>query len=180
MREDQPQRASDPVVTLRAGNIPEAHGPSHAAIAHRGNPMTRILVVDDEEIQLRGTSLGLRREGFDVEVAQGAEDALAALEARPFDVVLVDLMMPRMNGLELARVLREKRPSLAIVLTSAYQLSRRQIDRLGLGDVPFVRKPTPIADLASRLRAAAAPAVSTEVIPPVRSPGSTDSAGPRR
>jgi CheY-like chemotaxis protein len=144
--------------------------------------MTRVLVVDDEEIQLRGTSLGLRREGFEVEVARGADDALAALSARPFDVVLVDLMMPKMNGLELARVVRERFAPLPVVLTSAYPLSRRQIDRLGLGEVAFVPKPSPVVELARKLRAVVSndPALAPNAALPPAPAGVADSDVPRR
>jgi CheY-like chemotaxis protein len=113
--------------------------------------MKRVLVVDDEEIQRRGTAHGLRHEGFEVEVASGCGEAMEVLGTKSIDVVLLDLMMPRVNGLELARMIRSRFPAIRIVLTSAYPLSRRQIERLGLGDIGFVAKLSPLPQLAAAL-----------------------------
>ncbi len=99
-------------------------------------PMTstvpRILVVDDDANQARVTAIGLRIEGFDVETAEDADGALGLLASRAFDLAVVDLMMPGTNGIQLARLLRERHPTTRVVLTSAYHLSERQLDPRGL------------------------------------------------
>lgn len=69
--------------------------------------MTRILLVDDEPDLLEAWSFALELVGYEVERAGGAQEALLAMQRRPPDLVITDLMMPGMNGEELSRVLRQ-------------------------------------------------------------------------
>ncbi len=101
----------------------------------------RVLVIDDDELLLRALSGVMRLQGFEVETASSPERAYMLLEASPFDGALVDLMMPRANGLEMIRGLRARAPKLHIVLTSSFPMSHGQIERLGLEDVKFIPKP---------------------------------------
>ncbi len=123
--------------------------------------MARVLVVDDEENQVRVLAMGLSIEGFDVATAHSAEEAIVALEKHD-DILLglFDLMMPGTNGLELARQVRIRYPHVRVVLTSAYHLSARQLERADCGVVGFVPKPYELGELASFLRAKLAPPVS--------------------
>ncbi len=85
--------------------------------------------------------MGLRVEGYDVVEALGGQEALRHFEGVPIDVAIVDLMMPGMNGLELSRVLKQRYPDTQVVLTSAYHLSRRQLELAGIGHAAFLGKP---------------------------------------
>ncbi len=114
--------------------------------------MARVLIVDDEENQVRALAIGLRLEGFDVSTAREAEAALAALALESADIAIIDLMMPGINGIELARKLRELHPETRVVLTSAYHLSERQLTRADCGVVGFVPKPYALGELAEFLR----------------------------
>jgi DNA-binding NtrC family response regulator len=111
-----------------------------------------VLVVDEQANQSRVVAIGLRLEGFDVETAAGAADALAKLAAQPFDLAIVDLMLPGTNGIQLARLVRERHPQTHVVLTSAYHLSERQLSRADCGAVGVVPKPVALGDLAEFLR----------------------------
>jgi DNA-binding NtrC family response regulator len=122
-----------------------------------GTATPRILVVDDASNQARVTAIGLRIEGFEVETAAGADTALGLLELRPFDLAFVDLMMPGTNGIQLARLMRERHPATRVVLTSAYHLSERQLVRADCGAVGFVPKPFDLTDLAQFLRSKLTP-----------------------
>ena len=115
--------------------------------------LPRILVLDDEANHVRVMAIGLRLEGFDVETASDPERALALLAMRPFDLAIVDLMMPGTNGIQLARLIRERHPRIRVVLTSAYHLSERQLVRVDCGAVGFVPKPFDITELAGFLKA---------------------------
>ena len=117
--------------------------------------MPRVLIVDDEENQRRTLSIGLRLEGFDVVVASSSQEALRALgvAAAGIDLALIDLMMPGLNGLELARQIRQLFPSVRVVLSSAYHLSARQVERADCGAIGFVPKPYRLAELCTFLRA---------------------------
>lgn len=109
-------------------------------------------MVDDEGTQGRKLIAGLSIEGFDVERVNDADGALEALEAAPADLVLVDLMVPGLNGLDLARRIRARYPTLRIVLTSEYPLSERQLERVSCGANAFVTKPYELAELMTFLR----------------------------
>ncbi len=97
-------------------------------------------------------AIGLRSEGFDVETAAEAESALGMLADGAFDLVIVDLMLPGINGIQLARLVRERHPCTRVVLTSAYHLSERQLVRADCGAVGFVPKPFDLSELARFLR----------------------------
>lgn len=107
----------------------------------------RVLIVDDEENHRKTLGIGLRLEGWDVEEAADGEQALAVVDRATVDVAVVDLMMPGINGLDLARRLRFRAPDVKVVLTSAYHLSERQLERAGVGAVGFVPKPYDLPDL---------------------------------
>jgi two-component system response regulator GlrR len=111
----------------------------------------RVLVVDDEANCLRVLAMGLRLEGFDVLTAKDAEDALRTLADTSVDIAVVDLMMPRTNGIQLARLLREEHPSIRVVVTSAYPLSECQLLRTDCGAVGFLPKPYDLAEVARYL-----------------------------
>jgi CheY-like chemotaxis protein len=116
--------------------------------------MVRVLIVDDEENQRRTLSIGLKLDGFDVYTAASATEAIRVLgSSPPIDVALIDLMMPGLNGLDLARQIRRMFPQVRVVLSSAYHLSGRQVERADCGAVGFVPKPYQLAELCSFLRA---------------------------
>lgn len=123
--------------------------------------MARVLIVDDEENQRRTLSIGLRLEGFDVVVAGSSPEALQVLKtASPqIDLALIDLMMPGINGLDLARQMRSLFPSVRVVLSSAYHLSARQVERADCGAIGFVPKPYRLAELSSFLRSKTKPVI---------------------
>lgn len=117
-----------------------------------GTALTRVLVVDDETNYSRVMAIGLRVEGFDVDTTPTADGALDALAAEPFDLAIVDLMMPGTNGIQLARLMRERHPRTRVVLMSAYHLSERQLVRADCGAVAFLAKPFDLTELARFLR----------------------------
>ncbi len=117
----------------------------------------RILIVDDEENQRRTLAIGLRMDGFDVRAAGTAAEAIQILDQESTDLMLVDLMMPDINGLELARHVRLLHPTVKVVLTSAYHLSENQLRRADCGAVGFVPKPFEMRELVAFLQAKSAP-----------------------
>jgi DNA-binding NtrC family response regulator len=105
--------------------------------------------------------MGLRLEGFDVAGARSAAEAMGVLDADDeIQLGLFDLMMPGVNGLELARSVRQKHPHVRVVLTSAYHLSERQLARADCGVVGFVPKPYELNELAAFLRSKLSPPAS--------------------
>jgi len=121
----------------------------------------RVLIVDDEENQRRSLALGLTSDGFECIEADSGEAALSTLAQGRFDVALVDLMMPGLSGLDLARRIRWSFPNVMVVLASAYHLSSRQLSRADCGAVGFVPKPYHLPELCAFLRKrTAAPSLS--------------------
>jgi two-component system response regulator RegX3 len=114
--------------------------------------MTRVLVIDDEAAIRDAVEYALRNEGFDVQSADDGEAGLrAALEA-PYDVVVLDLMLPRMSGTEVCRRLRAGSAVPIIMLTA----KGGELDRvlgLEIGADDYVTKPFSMAELIGRIRA---------------------------
>ena len=112
----------------------------------------RILIVDDEANQRRALSISLRMEGYEVLEAADGQQALETLQNDEADIVVADLMMPRVDGLELSRRLRFSHPHTRVILMSAYHLTRAQLERAQAGDIRFLPKPYPFDQLLDMLR----------------------------
>lgn len=140
---------------LPVGTEREPHGGDpapHQSLRKVGASLPRLLVVDDDANHTRVTAIGLRIDGFEVEMAQTADAALELMAGQTFDVAVVDLMLPGTNGIQLARLIRERHAATRIVLTSAYHLSERQLVRVDCGAIGFVPKPFDLTELARFLR----------------------------
>ena len=124
-----------------------------------------ILIVDDEENHRRSLAIGLRLEGWNVSEAPDGDAALRHLGEHEIDLAIIDLMMPGINGLDLARRMRFRHPDVRIVLTSAYHLSERQLERAGVGAIAFVPKPYSMEELVGFLRTKLATRVSASSPP---------------
>ena len=114
--------------------------------------MTRVLVVDDEPAIRDAVAYALRSEGFDVEVRLDGETALAAALADEYDIVLLDLMLPGVSGMELCRRLRAE-SSVPIIMLTAKTAELDRVLGLELGADDYVTKPFSMAELVGRIRA---------------------------
>lgn len=115
--------------------------------------MTRVLVVDDEPHLLRTVVLNLSGRGFDVSTASSATVALAQIRRQPPDLLVLDLGLPDLDGLDVIRELREYGPELPIIVLSARSGSQDKVTALDLGAVDYVTKPFDMDELIARLRA---------------------------
>ncbi|OYV75814.1 MAG: hypothetical protein B7Z74_00885, partial [Deltaproteobacteria bacterium 21-66-5] len=118
-------------------------------------PKPRILMVDDEIDYLMLLKLKLVNEGFDVDAADNATDALAAMEKDPPDLVVADVMMPGMDGIEMFRRMREANApwgDTPLVFLSGKDESQTKVDALHLGAEDFLVKPVDLKELAARIR----------------------------
>ena len=111
-----------------------------------------ILVVDDEPAYVDALSAGLRREGFVVESAMGGRDALEAFDAMQPDLVLLDVMLPQMSGIDVCREIRT-RSTVPIIMVSAKTDEVDAVVGLEVGADDYVTKPYRMRELVSRIRA---------------------------
>lgn len=111
----------------------------------------RLLIVDDEPQILRALSPGLSAAGYEVETAGCGQEALEAIAARAYDIVIVDLGLPDMDGKELIARMRQWVETPVIVL-SARGAEEEKISALDIGANDFVNKPFSIGELMARLR----------------------------
>ncbi|WP_370096452.1 response regulator transcription factor [Streptacidiphilus sp. MAP12-20] len=113
----------------------------------------QILVVDDDEAVRRSLGHALRRDGFDVaEAADGAAALAGVAEQRPAAIVL-DVMMPEPNGLEVCRILRERGDETPILMLTARDLVTDRVAGLDAGADDYLVKPFALDELRARLRA---------------------------
>jgi two-component system, OmpR family, response regulator len=117
------------------------------------NHKPRILVVDDEPNILDVISMALRFEGFEVDTAANGRDALAGVrEFRPH-LMLLDIMLPDMEGFEVARRLGADRAGLPIVFLTARDTTEDKVRGLTMGGDDYVTKPFSLEELVARIRA---------------------------
>ena len=114
--------------------------------------MTRVLVVEDEESFSEALSFMLRREGFDVAVAETGPDALAEFDRAGADLVLLDVMLPGLSGTDVCRALRAK-SSVPIIMLTARDSEIDKVVGLEIGADDYVTKPFSSRELVARMRA---------------------------
>jgi two-component system, OmpR family, response regulator ResD len=113
-----------------------------------------ILVVDDEASVVEVVSLYLKREGFTVRTARDGRQALAAINERPPALVILDLMLPQIDGMDILRRLRgEGQPDIPVIMLTARSQETDRIYGLELGADDYVTKPFSPAELVARVKA---------------------------
>src|ERR1700722_5428604 len=115
--------------------------------------MTKVLVVDDDPSLLKALRIGLSARGDEVVVAHSGAEAINQVALTTPDLVILDLGLPDIDGLEVCRRVREF-SNVPIVVLSAYGDERRKVEALDSGADDFVTKPFGMAELEARLRVA--------------------------
>jgi len=110
----------------------------------------RILVVDDEDIVRTSCSRTLSPEGYEVRLAKNGVEGLKMASEERFDLVLTDLKMPDMDGIEVLRIIKEKWPETAVIIVTGYQTVDTAVKAIKLGAYDYIEKPfTPDALIAA-------------------------------
>jgi two-component system OmpR family response regulator len=117
-----------------------------------GNPIN-VLVVDDEAVLAEMVSMALRYEGWNIATAGDGAAALEAARSQRPDVVVLDVMLPDMSGLDVLRKLREENPQLPVLLLTAKDAIEDRIAGLTAGGDDYVTKPFSLEEVVLRLRA---------------------------
>jgi DNA-binding NtrC family response regulator len=107
----------------------------------------RVLVVDDEESQRFFLTRGLRKAGYAVGEAADGQAAIDQLAKTPFDVVLTDMVMPEVSGLDVLRAVHEMDREAVVILMTAYGTVENAIDALRLGAFDYLTKPLELKEL---------------------------------
>ena len=129
-------------------------------------PRTTVFVVEDEESFVEALTVGLTREGFRVEVARDGAEALARFDAVQPDLVLLDVMLPKVSGIDVCRELRT-RSKVPIIMVTAKGSEIDTVVGLEVGADDYVAKPFRIRELVARMRAVLRRAPSPD-LPTVR------------
>jgi len=119
----------------------------------------RILVIDDDENHARAMAEILERVGYDVTVATSGESGLATIESGAFDIVITDLVMSPVSGIDILERARELHPDCEVILVSGHGSFEQAVDALKMGAANYLTKPldlevvrSQVNDLASRIR----------------------------
>jgi DNA-binding NtrC family response regulator len=120
------------------------------------NTKSKILVVDDEEVIRRGYARTLSGPDCNVATAWNGKEALNALEREPYDVVLLDLRMPEMDGMSVLRMIRSKWPEAEVVVITGYPSIETAKEAVRLGACDYLAKPVAPAEVIHAARGALA------------------------
>ncbi len=113
----------------------------------------QVLVVEDEDSMRAGLEYALAREGYQVALARDGDEALRRIEAASFDLVLLDLMLPRRSGFEVLKRLREAGREVPVIVLTARGQEADKVRGFDLGADDYVTKPFGLAELLARVRA---------------------------
>jgi DNA-binding response OmpR family regulator len=114
----------------------------------------RVLIIEDDESITLGLSINLRGEGYEVFSADNGETGLELARSERPDLVILDVMLPRMNGLEVLQEARKDGLQMPIIMLSARTAEMDKVAGLELGAEDYVAKPFSLAELLARVRAA--------------------------
>src|SRR5205809_5413939 len=114
--------------------------------------MSRVLIVEDERKILRGLERGLRAEGYEVATADNGIDGLRQALAQPFDCIVLDLLLPGRDGLEVLSELRRAGAVTPVLILTARDAVEDRVTGLDSGADDYLVKPFALAELLARLR----------------------------
>ncbi|MBM3805363.1 MAG: response regulator transcription factor [Actinobacteria bacterium] len=117
------------------------------------NSLPTVLVIDDEESFIEALQVGLKREGFRIEIARDGAEALSVFDSLRPDAVLLDVMLPKVSGTDVCREIRKK-SAVPIIMVSAKGSEIDTVVGLEVGADDYIVKPYRLRELVARLRAA--------------------------
>lgn len=124
----------------------------------------KILVVDDELTAGKSIEKILAKKGFKVDIALSADDGLNRIEKELFELVLLDIMMPQVNGIELLEIIKERWPNLGVVMVTGYPSIETAVEATRRGAFDYVAKPFTPNELREKVDEALEKTASAKVI----------------
>src|SRR5204863_2136925 len=119
----------------------------------RQHGSVRVLVVDDEPQLRRALERALKLEGYEVALAADGDEALQSIGSAPHDAIVLDVLMPKRDGLEVCRELRARGDDTPVLMLTARDAVQDRVDGLDAGADDYVVKPFALEELLARLRA---------------------------
>jgi DNA-binding NtrC family response regulator len=116
----------------------------------------KILLVDDEKDFLDVMSERIEARGMEVTTADSAEKAIESVESGGYDAIILDLMMPGMDGLQALKAIKKKNPDLQVILLTGHATVEKGIEAMKLGAMDFLEKPADINKLTEIIKKAQA------------------------
>ena len=113
------------------------------------------LIIDDEELTLHTISRGLRQEGFEVFTSLSGEDGLKLFHDEKPDLILLDIVLPGIDGIEVLRQIKQTNPTAIVIMMSAYHLVEHAVEAMKLGAFDYLVKPFSLDDMFTVLHRAA-------------------------
>lgn len=113
-----------------------------------------ILIVDDETLTLNNLKKALQKEGYEIHLADSGEKALEIIETYKPQLVLLDLMLPGISGIEVLKKIKEKENETIVIMMTAYEILEKAVEAMKLGAYDYILKPFKISDLKNTLRRA--------------------------
>ena len=114
--------------------------------------MTKVLVVDDEKLIVKGIRFSLEQDGMEVDCAYDGEEALQKAKQNSYDMVLLDVMLPKLDGMEVCQAIREP-PEAPIIMLTAKGSDMDKILGLEYGADDYITKPSNILEVKARIKA---------------------------
>jgi len=116
----------------------------------------KVLIVDDEKDFLDLISDRLEAREMDVSTAASAKDAFKKIDEESYDAVVLDLMMPEMDGLEALKIIKEKNPDLQVILLTGHATVEKGIEAMKHGAMDLIEKPADLSTIIERIKRAKA------------------------
>jgi DNA-binding NtrC family response regulator len=114
----------------------------------------RVLLVDDEEEYLEVMSERMRARDIEVTTSTSAREALDMIATESFDAVIMDFMMPEMNGIEALKAIKEKNPEMQIILLTGHATVEKTVEAMKAGAMDLIEKPADLDALSEKIKSA--------------------------
>ena len=116
----------------------------------------KVLIIDDEQEFTKALAERMTNRGMTVSTSSSAIEGLKAVDEKSFDVVVLDLQMPEMDGLETLKILKNKKPELQVILLTGYATVKKGIEAMKLGAMDLLEKPADVTILTEKIKKAQA------------------------
>ncbi|WP_020590255.1 response regulator [Desulfobacter curvatus] len=116
----------------------------------------KVLIIDDEQEFTQALAERMTNRGMDVSTSSSAIEGLQNVEEKSFDVVVLDLQMPEMDGIETLKILKKKKPELQVILLTGHATVEKGIEAMKLGAMDLLEKPADMTTLTEKIKKAQA------------------------